>query len=141
LEYLKIGDVARAKQHFAAAERIYRDYPHLQMSLASLAVQEGDVEGAERHFLAAMRSSAGYNFEPDAVIDYAALQVQEQHYEKALALLNSAIVSWPGRTRAYSNRAVVLYRLNRPALARADAMTALRLNPGNGQATALLRVL
>jgi tetratricopeptide (TPR) repeat protein len=141
LEYLKIGDVTRAKQHFAAAESIYRDYPHLQMSMASLAVQEGDAEGAERHFLAAMRSSAGYNLEPDAVIDYAALQVQHQHYDKALALLNCAIVSWPGRTRAYSNRAVVLYRLNRPALARADAMTALSLNPGNGQATALLKLL
>jgi protein O-mannosyl-transferase len=141
LEYMKIGDVARAKQHFEAAERIYRDYPHLQISMATLAVQGGDWEGAERHFRAAMRSSAGYTFEPDLVIDYAALQVQEQHYEKALALLNTAIVSWPGMTRAYSNRAVVFYRLNRLDLARADAVTALRLDRGNGQAAALLKRL
>jgi Flp pilus assembly protein TadD len=65
--------------------------------------------------------------------------VQEQHYEKALALLTTAIVSWPGMTRAYSNRAVVFYRLNRPDLARADAVTALRLDPGNAQAAALLK--
>jgi len=39
LEYLKIGDIARAEQHFEAAERIDRDYPHLQLSMATLAVQ------------------------------------------------------------------------------------------------------
>jgi Tfp pilus assembly protein PilF len=141
LEYLKAGDIFRAKQHFAAAERIYRDYPHLQMSMATLAVQSGDWDGAERHFRAAMRSSAGYSFEPDYVIDYAALQAQQKHYEKALALLNTAIVSWPEIARAYSNRAVVNYRLNRRDQARADAMNALRLNPGNEQAIALLKRL
>jgi Tfp pilus assembly protein PilF len=141
LEYQKIGDVARAQQHFEAAEQIDRDYPHLQLSMATLAVQTGDWDGAERHFRAGMRSGAGYSFQPDLVIDYAALQVQEQHYEKAVALLNTAIVSWPGMTRAYSNRAAAFYRLNRLDLARADALTALRLDPGNALAAALLKRL
>jgi protein O-mannosyl-transferase len=141
LEYLKIGDVARAQQHFEAAERICPDYPHLQISMGMLAYQNGDRDGAERHFRAAMRSAAEYSFEPDFVIDYAALQVEEKHYEKALALLNTAIVSWPGMARAYSNRAVTLYRLGRMDQARADAVTALRLNPGNGQAAAVLKRL
>jgi tetratricopeptide (TPR) repeat protein len=141
IEYLKIGDVAQAQQHFEAAERIDRDYPHLQLSMATLAVQAGDWAGAERHFRAGMRSAAGYHFEPDLVIDYAALQVQEQRYEEAVALLNTAIVSWPGMARAYSNRAVALYRLNRLDQARADALTALRLDPGNAQAAALLKRL
>jgi Flp pilus assembly protein TadD len=51
------------------------------------------------------------------------------------------IVSWPGMTRAYSNRALLYYRLNRLDLARADAVTAFNLNRNNTQAVALLKQL
>src|ERR1019366_3342875 len=75
------------------------------------------------------------------VISYAAIQVEAGNYRPALALLNSVMVSWPGMTRAYSNRALLYYRLNRLDLARADTIAAIRLNPNNTQAVALWRRL
>jgi tetratricopeptide (TPR) repeat protein len=137
-EYLRRNDVARAEEHLLAAERIYPDYPLLQQDLGSLEFRKGDLPAAERHFEIALRASAGYSVEPEMLISYAALELQAGRYDKALALLNSAIRSWPGISRAYSNRAVVFYRMNRNDLARADVEMALRLNPGNLQASTLL---
>jgi len=137
-EYLGRNDLAHAEEHLRAGEQIYPDYPILQQALASLAYRKGDFPTAERHFQIALRTSAGFSVEPEILISFGALELQTGKYDKALALLNSAIHSWPGLSRAYSNRAVVFYRMNRNDLARADVEMALRLNPGNLQAAALL---
>ena len=75
------------------------------------------------------------------MVSYAALQIQGGRLDKALAILNGVMISWPGMTRAYSNRALVYYNRKQFDPARADAVTALRLNPGNTQAAALLERL
>jgi len=139
LEYWKVGNIAEAQRHFLIGERICRDYPQLQYSMAMMANQAGDVIGTELHFRNAMRASAGYTFEPEYVVNYAALQIREHRYQQALALLNTQIASWPGDARALANRAVAEYRLNQLDKARADAQDALELNPREVQASLLLK--
>jgi tetratricopeptide (TPR) repeat protein len=136
-EYVERGDLARAQELLDGAERIYSEDLTLQENLGSLALRKKDYAAAEGHFRKAVRLSAQTSVEGEVVISYAALAVQAGNDRKALALLNSVMVSWPGMTRAYSNRALLYYRLNRLDLARDDTITALRLNRNNTQAVAL----
>jgi tetratricopeptide (TPR) repeat protein len=136
-QYVERGDLARAQDLLDGAERIYAEDLTLQENLGSLALRKKDYPTAERHFRKAMRLSAGTSVEGEVVISYASLQMEAGNYRQALALLNSVMVSWPGMTRAYSNRALLYYRQNRLDLARHDAITAILLNPNNTQAVTL----
>ena len=67
--------------------------------------------------------------------------MQTNHMEGALNVLNRETAESPSYSRAWSNRAVIRYKQGEPALARADAEAALRLDPENTQAQNVLRVL
>ncbi len=136
-EYVDRGDLARAQDLLDGAERIYSEDLTLQENLGSLALRKKDYATAEGHFRKAVRLSAATSVEGEVAISYAALELQAGKYPQALALLDNIMVSWPGMTRAYSNRALLYYRLNRLDLARADTVVAMRLNPNNTQAAAL----
>jgi Flp pilus assembly protein TadD len=61
--------------------------------------------------------------------------------EEALQLLNTEIQEFRADTRAWSNRGIIRQRRGELALARADAQTAVRLDPANVQAQNLLKSL
>jgi len=140
-QYVERGDLNRAQRLLNDAERIYPEDLTLQENLGSLAARKRDWTAAERHFRKAVRLSSVTSVENEVVISYAAIQVQAGNDRQALAILNCAMVSWPGMTRAYSNRALLFLRENRSGLARADAIHALELNPNNTQAAAIMRQL
>jgi Tfp pilus assembly protein PilF len=134
-ELLKRGDLRSAEMHLKKAQRILPDYPPVHLALGSLAFRQGDWPAAEREMQLAMRYS---DCEPDTTITYAALLLQSGHYSQALAMLNHLSVDQPQNSRVFSNRAVLYYVQKRPDLARADAEIAVRLNPANAQAAAIL---
>ena len=134
-ELLTRGDLAGAEMHLKTAERILPDYPDVHITLASLAVRQKDWPTAERHLQIAMRSS---DCQPDTAVTYAALLLQSGQYPQALAMLNFLSVELPHHSRVFSNRALLFFIQKRPDLARGDAENALRLNPANAQAAAVL---
>jgi len=137
-EYLQRGDLARAEEHLQAAVRIFPLIPDLQVALGVLAFRKGDLAAADQHFRDAVRDSAGNLNANDVQVTYASFLVQTRRFAPALAVLDAVIAAQPGSSRAHSNRAVLYYYLEQPGRARADAQTALRLNPANQQAANLL---
>jgi tetratricopeptide (TPR) repeat protein len=78
--------------------------------------------------------------------DFRLLNVAVEHLkhgdnDDALEFLNLAIANSPRFSLAWSNRAAVHYARGEPALAREDALNALRLDPTNAQAQYLLSLL
>ncbi len=92
----------------------------------------------ERAVFMSRRDNPNYDF---MAVNYAALLMQTGHMDGALDVLNREIAESPGYARAWSNRAVIHYKQGQNAPARADAETALRLDPENTQAQNLLRSL
>jgi Tfp pilus assembly protein PilF len=84
------------------------------------------------------KGSMNYDF---AMVNLAAQLMKLEKNDEALKLLNQDISESPGFARAWSNRAVLRYKLGEMGSARADAETALRLDPANTQALNLLRLL
>jgi protein O-mannosyl-transferase len=139
--YMGRGDLMRAQEHLDIAERIYSEDLTLQENMGALALRQRDFAAAEKHFRKAMRLSASTEVEPEIVISYAALQMEAGNDRTSMAILNSVMASWPGMTRAYSNRALLFYRHGDLDRARHDAVTAVVLNRNNTQAVALLKRL
>jgi Flp pilus assembly protein TadD len=61
--------------------------------------------------------------------------------DEALKVLNEIIAKSPKYSRAWANRAVIYFSRGQMDQARADAITALQLDPTNGQAVNLLSML
>jgi Flp pilus assembly protein TadD len=77
----------------------------------------------------------------DRTVNLSAMLIKMGKYQDARALLDLAITKEPQNARAWSNRAVVRYRIGERAGARNDAETALRLAPNNPQAKSLLSAM
>jgi tetratricopeptide (TPR) repeat protein len=102
--------------------------------------QMGDKARAEQFMEIALGSSDRDNPVYDEMaVNYAALLLETGRSGKALVILNKIIADSPRYARAYSNRAVLYYLHHDFAAARADAETALRLDPKNTQAQTLLK--
>ncbi len=75
------------------------------------------------------------------VVNFAVLLVQTNHVDGALDLLNREVAESPGYEPAWIKRAAVHYKRGEIAQARADAETALHLNPGDTQALEIMNLL
>ena len=84
------------------------------------------------------RDNPNYDF---MAVNFAAVLMQTGHQDAALDLLNREISESPRYARAWANRAVIHYQQKETAPARADAETALRLDPENKQANNLMNLL
>jgi len=141
-EYMASGQRDLAAGEYQTALRINPDYPDALAGYGLLEAWRGHNDAAgrmlERAFYMSDRKNPNYDF---LAVNYAALLMQTNHMEGALNVLNRETTESPNYSRAWSNRAVIRYKQGEPALARADAEAALRLDPENTQAQNLLRVL
>jgi tetratricopeptide (TPR) repeat protein len=84
------------------------------------------------------RNNLNYDF---MVVTFAAILMKTNHADGALEYLNREITESPVYAPAWSTRAALHYQQGELAGARADAETALRLDPGDVQAQDVLRRL
>ena len=141
-EYMASAQWDLAATEYQTALRINPDYPDVLAAYGLLEVWRGHNEAAGRMLKRALymsqRDNPNYDF---MAVNYAALLMQTNHMDGALNLLNREIAESPNYSRAWSNRAVIHYKQGETALSRADAQSALRLDPENRQAQNVLRML
>jgi protein O-mannosyl-transferase len=147
--HANLGDLYVADMQFELARTELQTaldiYPEFTEALESYGVMEyrlGHYQSAgwmmEKALYTSPRNNIHYDF---MAVNLAALYVQTGHLDGALELLNREIAESPKYARAWSNRAVVRYQRGEMMAARADAETALRLEPGNTQAQNVMRLL
>ena len=131
-----------ARNEFETVMHIYPNYPDALAGYGLVDFQLGDYQDAERMMEQAVyttnRTNPNYDF---IAVNLAALWMQTGDNFDAIDLLNRVIAESPGYARAWSNRAVIRYRIGQPAAARADAQEALRLDRNNPQALELTQLL
>jgi protein O-mannosyl-transferase len=133
-------DLARAQYQTALA--IYSEYPSALEQYGLLQARSGhDAEALQllkKALSLSEKGSINYDY---AVVNLAAQLMKLNQNDEALKLLDKDIADSPQYARAWSNRAVLYYERGETQAARTDAETALRLDPENGQARNLLRLL
>lgn len=138
-EYLLRGQLDAARSQFKMALQIFPAFPEAIENYGLVEVRAGHDREArsllEKALSLTKKSDRDYNYR---ALNLAAWLVQQGDSDGALKILNQVIADSPGEARAWSNRAVVLYKRGETAAARADAETALRLDPANSQAASLL---
>jgi len=141
-QYAQRGKIEDARAEFQTALRIYPDYPEALESFGLLESNMGYEQESRRLLEAALslaqKGSVKYDF---AVVNLAAQYAKLGDNDHALKLLDQDILDSPNYARAWANRAVIRYKSGQLAYARSDAETALRLDPANSQAQALLSLL
>ena len=141
-EYMASVQWDLAATEYQTALRINPDYPDVLAAYGLLEVWRGHNEAAgrmlERALYMSQRDNPNYDF---MAVNYAALLMQTNHMDGALNVLDREIAESPSYSRAWSNRAVIHYKQGRTTPARADAETALRLDPENRQAQNVLWML
>jgi len=141
-QYAQRGEIEAARAEFQTALRIYPSYPEALESFGLLESNMGREQESRRLLESALslaqKGSVNYDF---AVVNLAAEYVKLGDNDRALKLLDQDILDSPTYARAWANRAVIRYKSGQLASARSDAETALRLDPSNSQAQALLSLL
>ena len=141
-QYLLHGQFQAAEQQLRTALRIYPDLPDAYESLGLVKARLGQDQEARRllqkAFSTTPKESVTYEYNLE---NLAAEMIKLGDDDAALKLLNEGIAESPHSPRAWSNRAAIRYRRGEVAEARADAQTALRLDPSNVQAANLLVLL
>lgn len=141
-QYLAEGRIDLAGPQLEAALQIDKDYPDAMESYGLLQSMIGNYQGAgammERALNMSSRDNPNYDF---MAVNFAAVLMQTGHQDAALDLLNREISESPRYARAWANRAVIHYQQKEAGSARADAETALRLDPENKQAHNLMVLL
>jgi Tfp pilus assembly protein PilF len=120
-------------------------YPRNPIALATyglLESRQGNFQEAgrkmEQAFYTLRQDDPAYD---EIAVSLAALYAQTDHLDGALDLLNREIAKSPRYDRAWANRGLVYYKRGQTAAARADAETALRLDPTNQDARNLMKLL
>jgi protein O-mannosyl-transferase len=141
-EYMGVGKSELARKEFQTALQIIPVYPDAMEAYGLLEARAGNYQQGGRLLEDALYMSARNNPNYDYMaVNLAAVLMQTDRLDAALEVLNREIAESPGYARAWSNRAVIRYKRGERAAARSDAETALRLDPSNGQAQNLMRLL
>jgi tetratricopeptide (TPR) repeat protein len=136
------GDLDLARKELQTALRIYPDLPNALAAYGLLEFWEGHYQEAgrmmEKALLMSNRDNTNYDF---MAVNLAGVLMKTGQVDAALELLNRQVAEAPAYARGWSNRAVIHYERGNVDSARSDASTALRLDPQNAQAAAVIRRL
>jgi tetratricopeptide (TPR) repeat protein len=140
--YLERNQLDMAEKEYQAALRINPDYPDALAFYSQLEYRRKNYQAAgelmEKAFYMSGRNNPNYDF---MVVNFAAILMKTNHADAALELLNHEIADAPTYSPGWSNHAYVDFTEGKFADARANAETALRLDPGNAQAQQILKAL
>jgi len=129
-----------ARDEFETALRIYPNYPEV-LSLSGVAESRMGHDQVALYKLqkALSMTEKGSMSYTTGAVNLAMHLAKIGRSDEGLALLSEVITLSPQSPFAWSSRAVVHYGRGEMALARADAQTALRLDPKNVQAQTILK--
>lgn len=141
-QYLTHGQLDLARSELETSLQISPDSPDTIASYSLLESKLGHYEEAgalmERAVQMSGRNDPNYDFMD---VSLALLLLRTGHVSDAMEILNREIAESPEYARAWVSRGVVYYQRGDLVSARADAATALRLEPDNPEAQKLLLVL
>jgi tetratricopeptide (TPR) repeat protein len=141
-EFAARGQADAARSEYQAAIRIFPGYSEAIENYGLMEARLGHNEEARTLLEGALSTSTKGTTEYDFLeVNLASHLMQTGETEEAFRLLSDEINTWPGYALAWSNRSVIHYQRGNLAAARTDAETALRLDPGNLQAQAVLKQL
>lgn len=133
------GQFDAARNEFETAIHIYPGYTEAMENYGLMEARLGHNENARKLLEGALSASKKGTTEYDFLeVNLASHLMKTGQIDEAFRLLSDEINTWPGYALAWSNRAVIHYQRGDRAAARTDAETALRLDPGNLQAQAVL---
>ena len=140
--YLADGQLYSALNEIKTALRIYPDFPDAVANYGVLEERLGDEQEARRLLEKALALTAKSSPDYDVLaVNLAAHLMKVGENDDAFRLLNQVIENFKGYAPAWSNRAIIRYKWGALNEARADAQTALGLDPDNSQAQGILRAL
>jgi len=134
------GQLNAASVEFQAALRIYPDYTEAAEGYGLAESRLGHEQEGRMWLEKAVSTSRKGTLDHDVmVVNLATHLFKYGQSEEALKLLNQEIQERPGYALAWSHRAVIRQQRGELSAARTDAETALRLDPGNQEAQAVMR--
>jgi protein O-mannosyl-transferase len=140
--YLQRGELDKATTELETALRIFPNFPEAIEYKGQVEARRNHDREARDLFAKALFMTTKNNIGYDAMaVNLAEEMIRLGQDDDALKMLDETIAKSPGVSRAWSNRAAIRYQRGEIASARSDAETALRLDPSNGQAHALLNQL
>jgi Tfp pilus assembly protein PilF len=141
-QYLTHGQLDAARSELETSLQISPDSPDTMASYSLLESKLGHYEAAgalmEKAVQMSGRNDPNYDFMD---VSLALLLLRTGHTGDAMEILNREIAESPEYARAWVSRGVVYYQRGDLVSARADAGTALRLEPDNPEAQKLMLVL
>jgi protein O-mannosyl-transferase len=141
-EYLHRGQADEAVKQYQTAVRIYTNFPEALENDGLAEARLGNKPEARKLLEDALAQTSKTSPYYDVVkVNLARYLMVLGEPDAAAKLLNEAIANSPSYALAWSSRAAIRYDRGEIASARSDAETALRLDPSNSQAQALLKNL
>ena len=142
LAYIDEGRLDLAGQELQIALQIYPGNAQALALYGLVKSRQGNYQEAgqmlEKAFYMTGRADPTYD---ETAVNLAAVYIQTGHWDAARSLLNREGAESPGYAPARSYRALLYYKQNDLAAARAEAEAALRLDPGDPEAREVLKLL
>jgi protein O-mannosyl-transferase len=140
--YMERKELALAQKELDTELQIYPLNPIALATYGLLESWQGHYQAAgvklEEAFYMMRRDDPAYD---ETAVNLAELYVRTDHLDGALELLNQEIAKSPRYDRAWAIRALLHYKRSEMLAARADAETALRLDPSDSEARKVMQWL
>jgi protein O-mannosyl-transferase len=141
-QYMARGQLDDASRELRMALSIYPDLPDAEGYLGVIESMKGNDTEARKWLEKALAGITRDNPNYDYIsVNLAGVLIKLHDNDQALKILGEIIGKSPNYSRAWSNRAVILFGRGEMEQARSDAETALRLDSGNAQAANLLNLV
>jgi len=141
-EYMDRNEYVDARKEYQIALRINPEFPDALSSYGLLEMKLGNNQQAgalmEKALFMSDRSNPNYD---SMTVNFAVVLSRTNYLDGAADLMNREIAQSPGYVSAWSTRALIHMKRGEFGAARADAETALQLDPGDGQAQQALQLL